>query len=56
MILVLGHVARVHPTANSPLCSLQARILGAHPPSVLPAIQDLKNSEDELPLCRQQIS
>lgn len=38
MILVLGHVARVHPTANSPLRRLQVRIRVAHPTSVLPVI------------------
>jgi hypothetical protein len=39
MSLVFGYVARVHPTANSPLCCLQVRIRGAHPTSVLPVIR-----------------
>jgi hypothetical protein len=47
MILVLGHVARVHPTANSPLCRLQVRIRGAHPTSVLLVIRPELKEMDE---------
>jgi hypothetical protein len=31
MILLCGHLARVHPTTNSPFRRLQVRIRGAHP-------------------------
>jgi hypothetical protein len=31
MILLCGHIARVHPTTNSPFRRLQVRIRGAHP-------------------------
>ena len=41
MILVLGHVARVHPTANSPLCCFAGTNPGSAPTSVLPVTRPL---------------